>query len=144
MKSKERLCWAVAGGVLLGMVLGLCISPLTAQDRNFGEITCSKLQVVDAYGRTMVGIGIDEYGGNVAVMGKDWTPKASMIVDKDGGRVGVWGKDGKSSSGMGINASGGHVGVQGKDAQSTAVMGITKVGGSVVVMGKYGTLRTLD
>ena len=50
MRSKERLCWAVAGGVLFGIIIGLCISPLTAQDGNFGEITCTGLKVVDANG----------------------------------------------------------------------------------------------
>ena len=54
MRPKERMCWAVTGGVLMGIIIGLCISPLTAQDGNFGNITCMNLRVVDAGGKQMV------------------------------------------------------------------------------------------
>ena len=65
MRRKESV-YAVIGGIV-GAVLTLAVCsvmPLGAQNGNatFGEITCTKLNVVDAAGETNVYLGTDEDG----------------------------------------------------------------------------------
>ena len=53
-------------------------------------------------------IGIDEHGGRVAVVGKEWTSGASLGIDENGaGAVIAVGNCGKSVAGFGINEHGG-------------------------------------
>ena len=98
MQSKERLCWVVTGGVMLGIIIGLCISPLTAQDGNFGEITCTSLRVVNADGKEMATVMTGEYGGDVRVKSKDRTTDgvsvAIMSISSDGAGISLLDKSG--------------------------------------------------
>ena len=121
MRAKERLCWAATGGVLLGIIIGLCISPLTAQDGNFGEITCTGLKVVNPDGTEAVeldshfikGYG---YGGRVTVEGNGrkspisgGTSSASMGVSADGTYAIFWNSEGIPGVLMGSGRKGGYV-----------------------------------
>ena len=71
MKAKERLCWAVVGGLLLGIIIGLCVSPLTARDDRvarekgyFGELICGRLIVVDSDGNERVVVEAEKLIGS--------------------------------------------------------------------------------
>ena len=50
MNTKQKLQYIVVGGVIgvLGMLIGMTVSPLSAQRDKFGEIECTKLTVVDS------------------------------------------------------------------------------------------------
>ena len=70
MKAKERLCWAVVGGLLLGIIIGLCVSPLMAREDRvarekgyFGELICGRLIVVDTDGNKRVVIEAEKLSG---------------------------------------------------------------------------------
>lgn len=167
MKTKASL-YAVIGGVV-GAVLTIAVCsvmPIGAQngDAIFGEITCTKLNVVDVEGKTNVSLRTHEDGGIVKVKGK--TGDVVLMVDKWGGSVNVWGdKDGRivvlgggsggdvwintdenggsiSVGGMGgsvrlnIDEDGGHVDVKGKAGK--VGIGSDEDGGYVNVKGKAG------
>ena len=137
MKSRERLYYWVTGGVLAGIIIGMCMSPLTAQDGKFGEITCTGLKVVNPSGRTMVKLTTDERGGNLTIWGKHVLPGAKMSIDDRGGNVTVWGRAAKSLglAFMSIAEHGGTVVVTNEE-RSKAFMGIQAHGGMVAVSGK--------
>lgn len=67
--------YAVIGGVV-GAILTMAVCsvmPIGAQngDATFGEITCSRLNVVDDGGKLRVGLNADsEHGGALAVSGQ--------------------------------------------------------------------------
>lgn len=124
MNVKQKFGYTLLGGVIavIGMLIGIYQSPLAAQDGKFGEITCTGLKVMDAYGEVMTAIGNDKYGGLIVVTGKDGKPGVLMGIEEEGGRVDAIGKDGKSS----------------------VRMTTTENGGVVGVWDKYGTLRLLD
>ena len=82
--------------MLVDIIIGMCVSPLTAQDGKFGEITCTKLRVVDGDGTTLVQAGVDLGDGYVGVISKDGERKAEMNIGKHGGWVQVWGKHPKN------------------------------------------------
>ena len=162
MRRKECL-YAVIGGIVgavLTMAMG-SVLPIGAQnaDGTFGEITCTKLNVVDAEGkigvlletvlnggRVSVGgvgggvmLGVTEYGGTVDVYGKEGSVRAVMGADDEGrGSVRVYGKKGSLRAEMGTEDEGGMVAVWGKDFPekenfASAVMRIDGEGGLVTV-----------
>ena len=143
MRTKERLFYWVSGGVLVGIIIGMCISPLTAQNDSFGDITCTGLRVRNPEGRTAVTLGAGDNGGHVNVWGKDGIPMAIMGIWEHGGSVGVLGKDGKVAN-MSITEDGGFVGAFGKDGKARVSIGIIEDDGFVGVVGKDGTIRYLD
>ena len=121
MKRKEAL-YAVVGGCV-GAVLTMVVCsfhPLGAQsqsDSNFGKITCTELDVLNAEGEVVVHIGVLENGGVVSVNGNDGEPQASMGVFRNGGIVRVNGNDGESMASMGVLRNGGVVRVNGNDGK---------------------------
>ena len=120
MTSKERLCWAVAGGVLLGIIIGLCISPLTAQDGNFDSITCRSLNVVDKHGSPRVSLTGITSGGVVGVFGRDGlSPRVTLLgVSGDGGGVvAVFDGEGNRAVALETDEDGGAVSVADKSGK---------------------------
>ena len=115
------------------------MSPLTAQDGKFGEITCTGLKVVNPGGRTMVKLTTDERGGSVTIWGKHVLSGAQMSIDERGGNVSVRGRAAKSLglAFMSIGEHGGAVVVTNEE-RSKAFMSIQAHGGMVTVTGKGG------
>ena len=61
--------------LLVGIVIGLCVSSLTAQQRYdaFGDIVCTGITIVDDNAAELVKLGADEHGGFVYVWGHQWS-----------------------------------------------------------------------
>ena len=119
-------------------VIGMLLSPVTAQRDKFGEIECTRLTVVDADGKTRVNLTTDEYGGVVSAFGKDGKLAAWLCVNEHGGRVAAYGKDGKSRAALGVIEHWGFVQVKGK-GEAMAVMSINEYGnGAVFTYDKNG------
>ena len=75
-KSLERILFMCVGGVLvlLGGTFLAQNEQVNAQntdERVFDTIICRELKVVDALGQVRAGLGSDEKGGFVTVVGKD-------------------------------------------------------------------------
>lgn len=68
-------------------IIGLLLSPVTAQRDNFNEIECTKLTVVDADGKAGLILGITEHGGNVAAFDKDGKAGVRLGAHNGGGNV---------------------------------------------------------
>ena len=164
MRRKAGL-YAVIGGVV-GAVLAMAVGhvmPIGAQngDATFAEITCTRLNVVDAQGNSYVildtkrrggvdggAVGVygkdgalvqmgpwDEHGGWLKVFGKDGG-SAQLRNDEHGGWVEVYGKGGTGSLvGIGVNKHGGGFGVYGKDGGAVQI-DVNEHGGRVGVLGK--------
>ena len=113
-KSLERVLFMCVGGVLV--LLGGVFLPQNEQvkaqntdERVFGTIICRELKVVDALGQVRAGLGSDEKGGFVTVIGKDkrgiLMPVVAITENEYGGSVLIMGKDKKSAAGMSIQES---------------------------------------
>ncbi len=125
---KRELIYAAVVGGYVGALMTMMLSwslPIGAPkgDATFGEITCTKLNVVNAEGDTKVSIDIDTYGGSVHVRGMEggWV---SLFTRERGGVVSVVDKGGLDSLiGKGNyvelynNRYGGYVLVSGKDGK---------------------------
>ncbi|MDE0184019.1 MAG: hypothetical protein OXP71_01030 [Candidatus Poribacteria bacterium] len=100
--------WKRALGLIaLGSVftiIGMSLSPVTAQRDKFGDIECTRLTVVDATGKIRVAIGIIDSDGYVKVNGKDGK-SATLSISEHGGRVQISGK-GEGAAVMSINEYG--------------------------------------
>ena len=157
MKFNERLCWAVAGGVLIGIIIGLCISPLTAQDSNFGEITCTGLKVVGPDGKARVAVAVNprDGAGSVTILsGEDSESHVLMTTTKYiGGYIRVQSKDSHyvtinddvavcdkqtatPFASLGANVDGGAIRLSGNDGRPYITLNPTKYGGDVSVWGR--------
>ena len=110
-KSLERVLFMCVGGVLV--LLGGVFLPQNEQvnaqntdEHAFGTIICRALKVVDALGQVRAGLGSDEKGGFVTVVGKDKMgipmPVVAITENEYGGSVLIMGKDKKSAAGMSI------------------------------------------
>lgn len=110
-KSLERVLFMCAGGVLV--LLGGAFLPQSKQvnaqntdEHVFGTIICRELKVVDALGQIRAGLGSDEKGGFVTVVGKDkrgrLTPVVTLTENEYGGSILIMGKDRKSAAGLSI------------------------------------------
>lgn len=132
MNAKSKLGYMLLGGMIgiFGLVVGLCVSPLTAQRDTFGDITCTGLTVVDSEDTG----GCLVFARGVLLLGKDGKSKAGMSIDEHGGNVVVWGKDEKSKVFLGIDEGGGRVTVRDKDARLGVVMGFSEDGARVAVV----------
>ena len=132
MNTKRYLVLsAILGGVIGSLLTSLLVSPVTAQRDKFGHIECTSLAIVDADGDAQVIIGKSEYGGVVAVNGKDRESTASLTIHEHGGQVAVAGKDGKMYGALAIIEHGGYIQVYGK-GEGAAAMGINEYGNGAV------------
>ena len=136
MKARERLFYWVGGGILTGIIIGMCISPLTAQDGKFGEITCTDLKVLHPDGSPAVWLArLGSYGVMSVYAGEELRASMSSI-GKHGGAVTIYGKDEDSYGRVSISEHGGYVSVDGKDRTSRVEVGISEHGGKVFAYGK--------
>ena len=110
-KSLERVLFMCIGGVLV--LLGGMFSPQNKQvnaqnmdEHMFGTIICRELKVVDTLGQVRAGLGFDEKGGFVTVVGKNkrghLTPVVALTENEYGGSIFVMGKNRKSAAGLSI------------------------------------------
>lgn len=141
MRAKERLCWAVTGGAWLGIIIGLCISPLTAQRDIFGEITCTGQRVVDSEGNQRVSLMASPEGGLVAVCDSNGNPGTMLVGFEGGGKIFVMGQGREEHVTIGVDENGGQIVVHHKDGKSRVTMWSAKDGGQLVVYGKDGKPR---
>ena len=80
-------------GAVLGvtiLLIGMAVSPTTAQRDKFGEITCTGLTVLNPNGTSAVIVGVDDDGGLVGVYGKGRESYAAMHTQEHGGIVGLY------------------------------------------------------
>ena len=110
-KSLERILFMCVGGVLvlLGGTFLAQNEQVNAQntdERVFDTIICRELKVVDALGQVRAGLGSDEKGGFVTVVGKDKKgismPVVAITENEYGGSIFILGKDRKSAAGLSI------------------------------------------
>ena len=101
----------------------------------FGTIICRELKVVDALGQIRAGLGSDEKGGFVTVIGKDkrglHKPVVAITENEGGGSIFIMGKDGKSAVGLSIQEHfpgrfGGFIMVKNDESQSNITADIMK------------------
>ncbi len=148
MRRKESV-YAVIGGIA-GAVLTLAVCsvmPIGAQngDTTFGEITCTKLNVVDAAGETNVYLGTDEDGGSITVGGEAGSVRLEggniMVIGDKTGRVMVFGGAGAGDVWIGADEAGGSILVSGFSGMVGSVrIDIDDDGGNVDVKGKAGNV----
>ena len=135
---KTKLGYMVLGAVLGigGMLVGMSLSPVTAQVDKFGVITCTGLNVVDADEKLMVKLGANELGGVVAVINsKTGKADARMIADECGGSVSVYNdKTGEAGAHMFIDEEGGRVSALSKDLKSEVTLLPSQSGGFVTIL----------
>ena len=159
MKAKERL-YAVIGGCV-GAVLTMVVCsflPLGAQSQGehvFGEITCTKLTVINAENRVIVSLGSNKFGAGVAYLNdrdgeivnglmlsaggagriSSFTPDHGAIFihhNEHGGRVAVAGKNG-GRAWIGGDEHGGTIAVYGNgSSKGQAGMGVNECGNGAV------------
>ena len=48
-------------------IMGMLVSPVTAQRDKFGDIECTSLRIVDKNGKWKASLGVDEHGGYMRV-----------------------------------------------------------------------------
>ena len=131
---KQKFGYTILGGVIgiAGMVLGMSYSPLTAENSDFGDITCTSLNVLDAQGMPRVLVYVDESGGYVGVLAREGKAGAAMGVHpKNGGLVAVNDNDANPGAIMTNGKLGGLVSVFSKDRTSGAMMSISQVDGKI-------------
>lgn len=159
-----KLVYAGFGGFL--MLIGMLLSPVTAQRDKYGHIVCTSLTVVDALGEEKVFLNDNVHGGFVGVIGDDGKSTAGLTIDErgglivttdsdantgvvigvgeHGGRVGVSGKIGGSVVAIDINEHGGLIKAFGQDGKSSATLGISSYGGYAITTDKLGEKKLLD
>lgn len=160
MQAKQKF-FHVVGGAVLGVVIlliGMAVSPTTAQKSTFGEITCTGLTVVDQDGNERVRLNAHTSGGGtiyvihkvgmcvikgntVGLLAKPdgmrgKTESATMTIDEDGPSVGI--STNAAEAGMGVSEDGGLVVIYGEDGKLKASMSSNEHGGIVNVCGKDG------
>ena len=142
---KTKLGYMVLGAVIGigGMLIGMSLSSVTAQEDRFGVITCTRLNVVDADEKVMVQLAANERGGFVAIVNnKTGKAGASMSIDEQGGKVSALSEDLKSEVLMMANQSGGDVYIL-KNKLPRVFMSFDELGGNIVLMDKNGRPRRL-
>ncbi|MDE0298714.1 MAG: hypothetical protein OXN17_08790 [Candidatus Poribacteria bacterium] len=102
MKTKERFFYMVCGAVfgVTILLIGMAVSPTTAQRDTFGEIICTGLTVVDREGNKRV----------------------RLEIDKNDGVIGTWNRHGKIVALMGGREHGGVIGIRNRDGEYIARM----------------------
>ena len=95
MKRKETWYAVVGGCVGAVLTIVVCSFPLlgaqSQSDSNFGKITCTGLEVVNADGKTVVDMVAGRDGGNTTVKGTNGAA-VYIWVDENGGRATLYGK----------------------------------------------------
>ena len=148
-----KLVYTGFGGFL--MLIGMLLSPVTAQREKFGEIVCTKLSVVDKDGIPVVILSSVENGGTCSVLNTDGEVFIGHKVDpyyldvkgvfigisERGGSVQVVGKDWKSQAVLGVDEQGGNVAAYGNDLRSAVKLATDEHGGHVTINGKDGKSR---
>lgn len=116
---------------MLGTIIGLLLSPVTAQRNKFNTIQCSQLEVVDYAGEVQVHLGTDIYGGSLIVF-REGGGFVTIGSSEHNSGLSVFDKEEDYLVMIGYNKHGGQVGVFSK-GKGDATMGIDKSGNGVVV-----------
>ena len=103
-------------------IIGLLLSPVTAQRDKFGEIECTSLTVVDSEGnvRAVVKNVDDDFGGGIVELyNADGTKTVELFAGRGiGGYVRVWSKDegerGPGAVQLNADKNGGRLDIYGK------------------------------
>ena len=112
-----------AGFACLFTIIGMLLSPVTAQRDKFGDIECTSLKVVGADGYSRVSIGAGSLGGYVVVYDDDkyGASKAELNISSRGGYIKANGKDGVSTVSINFNAYGGLLQARGNGKGKVAI-----------------------
>ena len=100
--------------------------------------TGGQVFVHDTDGKMKAAMGVEEYGGSIAVFG-DGESEAVMEMDEHGAMVSVQGKDGAPAASISAADNGGVVGVFGKNGALAVSISTDDNGGVVGVLGKGDT-----
>lgn len=140
MKANERL-YAVIGGCV-GAVLTLVVCaffPLGAQSQRdtFGEITCTRLNVVGSDGSVKILLGVINEGGVINVFGEEANARPVVTIDAGdyGGQILTFSRKGGHISEMGVGKYGAHVRAE-SIGKGEVSMEVDEHGGRVDVHGK--------
>ena len=89
MKTESKFGFMVLGGMIgiVGLFIGLCVTPLTAQRGDFDEIVCTSLRIVYPDGKTAIWLGQGKEYAQVTCYGTDGIAQASMQSDDSGGSL---------------------------------------------------------
>lgn len=134
-----KLVYAGFGGFL--MLIGMLLTPVTAQRDKYGHIVCTSLTVVDALGKEKVFLNDNVHGGFVGVIGNDGKSTAGLTIDERGGLIVTTCTDGKPGVVIGVVEHGGRIGVSGKTGEAIVAVGINEHGGVIDAFGIDGTSR---
>lgn len=152
MQPKHKFFYMVTGAVLgvTILLIGMAVSPTTAQRDAFGEITCTGLRVLNQNGTSAVKLTSSERGGVVSVWGKDGKKDAMMGGMEPGGpftglrgeyvAVVVFDNEGAPVALMGSGGGAGAIDILNKDRMPVAGMSSDEGGGVVSVSGKDGEI----
>ena len=164
MQPKQKFFYMVTGAVLgvTILLIGMAVSPITAQRGTIGEITCTGLTVVDRGGNKRVRLEIDKNDGVIGTWNRHGKIVALMGGREHGGVIGIRNKDGEyiarmfSNDGIGTiqvadlrvtdnvpygtervrlwtAANGGHIAVYGKDADLAAAYMTARLEGGGII-----------
>ena len=140
MNRKEVVLAVTSGCVGAVLTMAVCsFSPLGAQsqsDVNFGKITCTGLEVVNADGKVVAHMIAGRDGGDISVRGKNGG-SVYMWADEHGGRADLYGK---GSTSVKITEDGGCVEVR----TSTRRVGSTMLGAIMRAVGHAGEVTVQD
>ena len=89
MKTESKFGFMVLGGMIgiVGLSIGLYVTPLTAQRGDFDEIVCTSLRIVYPDGKTAIWLGQGKEYAQVTCYGTDGIAQASMQSDDSGGSL---------------------------------------------------------
>ena len=145
MQTKQKFFFMVISAVLgvTILLIGMVVSPTTAQKDTFGEITCTGLTVLGQDGKKRVRLR-DFLGGAVEVWDEDDNISATIYAAFPD--VSVYGKDAKGNASLGIDKDGvGHISVVNRNGAYGVVLGIDEHGGVINVCNNEGRKQaTMD
>ena len=128
---KQALGLMALGSVFT--VIGMILSPVTAQRDKFGEIECTKLTIVDSDGNSMAYLWAGEYGGRLDVFSKkDTSNRAAVFVGKeDGGARYLRGNKANNASSVliYIGENGGDISIDDKSDNEVIRLHVDELGG---------------
>lgn len=173
MKSKiEKIAYLclgafiALGGYIFGTLKGNVEAQSELESREFKEVRCQKLEVVDSKGNVIVVLkeNAGDEGGLVTVTGKDHKSElqlssgsvklqkglspgvVTLSVDDDGGHVFIGSRYRQTGILLSTDDEGSHVLINGKYKQGAVMLSATdsQSGGAVVVRGHSGGLAQLN
>ena len=140
MNNKQRFGYMILGAIimLVGVGVGVIVSPPLIAQKAAGEIVCTKLTVMDETGQPAIILVVDEGGRSLSMMDKMRNSGITLNLGEKDSALLFFDKTRNATANLGLNETGGYLSIGDMGKKGGVLLGVHEGTGIVMVADRHG------